>query len=328
MNTNTALLAPNAPLTVAANPAREALALLLADTRSEETRRAYERDLADFFRWRGYDDPTPQAVSALCSLQAGPLALLLNGYKAALRDRALSEATINRRLAALRSLLRMARRLGANCPDPSGLVSSEKVSTYRDTRGPALSDAARLVTAPDRNTLRGKRDYALFLLLCENALRRGELHRCDVADFEPEERRLRILGKGKGTQKEPVTVSDVAAAALSEYLEARGNPPADAPLFTNAARWSDGTERLSGRGLLHIVNAYGEKVLRRPLHPHALRHMAITAYLDASAGDVRGAQRLSRHASLLTLQKYDDNRADLQGKATNLLSALLKGQTE
>jgi integrase/recombinase XerC len=74
------------------------------------------------------------------------------------------------------------------------------------------------------------------------------------------------------------------------------------------------------------VNAYGKKVLGTALHPPALRHMAITAYLDMSDGDVRGAQRLSRHVNLLTLQVYDYNRSDLQGKATAMLSTLF-GET-
>ncbi|NUQ71668.1 MAG: hypothetical protein HUU17_12725 [Chthonomonadales bacterium] len=54
----------------------------------------------------------------------------------------------------------------------------------RDTRGPALPDPARLLQAPVRTTLRGKRDDAQLVLFCENALRRGELHRCKVSDFD------------------------------------------------------------------------------------------------------------------------------------------------
>ncbi len=44
------------------------------------------------------------------------------------------------------------------------------------------------------------------------------------------------------------------------------------------------------------------------LTPHKLRHSAITAALDATGGDVRRVQRLSRHARLETVMVYDDNR--------------------
>jgi integrase/recombinase XerC len=167
---------------------------------------------------------------------------------------------------------------------------------------------------------------AVLRLFCENALRRGEVVQCNVRDFSAQRRRLSVLGKGLGTQKVPVTPSDSVVVALIDYLSARGEPGPNAPLFTNLARFSDGEQRLTGRGMLHIVNAYGQKVLGTALHPHALRHMAITAYLGMSDGDVRGAQRLSRHVNLLTLQVYDYNRSDLQGKATAMLSTLF-GET-
>ena len=56
--------------------------------------------------------------------------------------------------------------------------------------------------------------------------------------------------------------------------------------------------------------------------PHRWRHTSITAYLLATGGDVRGAQKLSRHSKLETLMIYDDAREDLQGRATRLLSEL------
>lgn len=319
--------APQALLAPGAGATDQILALLLADHRSPQTKLAYQSDLRQFFAWQGDTDMTPAAVAAFCQLPGPELALLLNGYKAHLRARGRSEATVNRHLSSLRALLRMARRLGASCPDPAGLVTSEKVHAYRDTRGPALQAAAQVLAAVDRGTLKGKRDWALLLLLCENALRRGEITAANVADFEAGERRLSILGKGRGTQKEPVTLSEAATSALEHYLAARVQAAAselepEAPLFVNASAHARGG-RLTGKGVALVVKSYGHRVLGRHLHPHALRHMAITALLDATGGDVRSAQRLSRHSNLSTLQRYDDNREDLQGKATNLLSALL-----
>ena len=316
-----AALIPSAEATHA-DPSAEALRLLLADTRSPDTRRAYESDLRDFFLFHTGRPVTPEALALFCALPTGPLALALNSYKAHLQGRGLAEATTNRRLSAVRSLLRMARRLGAPGGDPTSLVTSAKTRADRDTRGPALSDARALLAAPDTRTLPGLRDRAL-LLLCENALRRGEVHHCNAGDFQPHERRLFILGKGRGSEQEPVTLSPATVAALSAYLAARPPLGPDAPLFCHLVRFGNGTQRLSGRGVAYIVNGYGRRVLGRDLHPHALRHMAITACLDATRGDVRTAQRLSRHADLRTLQRYDDNREDLQGHATTLLSALL-----
>lgn len=332
MNTLTADIvhAPNAlqaaPMLSVGTAHNEALRLLLADTRSESTKRAYLGDLKQFFGAAGITDGgevNGAAVASLCGLSTGTLALLLNEYKAGLIGAGLSEATINRRLSAVRSLLRMCRRLGADCPDPAGLVSSEKQQSYRDTRGPQVSDVIRLLNAPNRSTLIGKRDYALLVLLAENALRRAEVCSLSVADFDSRERRLFIVGKGKGTQRQPITLSMTACAALLDYLAARRDPAADMPLFVNAARRETADNgRLTPDGLYHVLQGYGQAVLGHELSPHKIRHSAITALLDTTEGNVRIAQRLSRHADVRTLQRYDDNREDLQGKATDLLSAL------
>ncbi len=322
------------------NWGEDALRLLLADSRSEQTKRAYAADLRDFFGGQGRE-ACPSSVEWLCRLPVGALALELNEFKARLIMRGLAESTINRRLAAVRSLLRMARRLGAPCADPAGLVSSEKVSSYRDTRGPAVGDVIRLLAAPDRRTLSGLRDYALLVLLAENALRRAEVCGLSIGDFDAAEKRLRILGKGRGTQREWITLSPVAVQAICAYLDARAgdgkyltsNNPATArgmPLLVGMSRRHRGQSvRLSPNGLYKILQGYGKRVLGRPLHPHGLRHAAITATLDATGGDLRTAQRLSRHSDVRTLIKYDDNREDLQGRATGLLSAIYqKGNAE
>ena len=302
--------------------AQMALQALIQDRRSAATQRAYAGDLKDFFGWRG-QEVCAASVCDLCSLDAGMLTQALLAYKAELVRRNLAEATCNRRLSAVRSLLRMARRLGAGNPDPAGLVVSEKVKEYRDTRGVSTLDVGKLLDTPDRATLKGKRDYALLVLLWENALRRAEVCGCDVTHFDANAQRLFIKGKGSGTQREPVTLSARAVAAIAEYLNARSEPAPDAPLFCSAAHYIRKESRLQPDGLHHLMSHYGKKVLGRPLRPHAMRHTSITAVLDATKGDVRMAQRLSRHADLRTLQKYDDNREDLQGKATTLLSALV-----
>jgi integrase/recombinase XerC len=59
------------------------------------------------------------------------------------------------------------------------------------------------------------------------------------------------------------------------------------------------------------------------ISPHKVRHSSITTFLDASNGDVRTAQRLSRHSRLDTLMIYDDNRQGLQGKASIVLADLV-----
>jgi integrase/recombinase XerC len=296
------------------------VALLLADKRSPATKRAYRGDLVDFFG----GEPAPGQVEAFLALPAPAVALRLATYKAGLVERGAAEATVNRRLAAIRSLLKFCHRLGLATTDGRGLVDGEKVRAYRDTRGVKLNVLTELVKAPGTATPRGLRDTAILRLLAENALRCAELVNLDVADFDREGRRLLILGKGRGTQKEPITLSQGTADAIAAYLGAAGH--VEGAMFRNVDRRPGCQgDRITTNGVRFIVGDYGRQVGVKGLTPHKLRHSAITAALDATNGNVRAVQRLSRHAKLETLQRYDDNRADLQGGVTELLAELIDG---
>ena len=93
-------------------------------------------------------------------------------YKAKLIDKGLKEATVNRRLAAVKSLVEMGRKLGA-CHYTLGDIKGEKVASYRDTTGVDRPTFERILQQCDLATLAGKRDYALLRLLWGNALRRN-----------------------------------------------------------------------------------------------------------------------------------------------------------
>jgi integrase/recombinase XerC len=59
--------------------------------------------------------------------------------------------------------------------------------------------------------------------------------------------------------------------------------------------------------------------------PHGVRHAAITEFLRVSNGNVRAAQRFSRHANLATLQVYDDNRTNIGAEFVAQLAAAMPG---
>lgn len=315
------LVSANASVT---DPARaDVVALLLADKRSPATRRAYRQAIIHFFGRQ----PTPEDAQEFAALPTPAVALRLASYKARMITDGVSEATINLRLAAVRSLLKLCYRFGYSQTDGAGLVDGEKVRAYRDTRGIGLAEMRALIAAPGTNTIKGLRDTALLRLLLENALRRAEVVALDIGDLQREQQRLLIIGKGRGTQQEPVTLSSAAVEAIASYIEAGGHgADPGAPLFLNVDhRPSTRGGRLTSDGIYSIVRTYGTLIGVPHLTPHKLRHSAITAFLDVSGGDVRRAQRLSRHVQIQTLMLYDDNRQDLQGEATRLLSGLLDG---
>lgn len=302
-------------------PAGDVLRMLLEDKRSENTRRAYRADLVDFFGC----DPDPERVEAFLAKGTADMAYCLNAYKAGLIERGLSESTINRRLSAVKSLIKFARRLGHSEVDPVGLVDNERVRTYRDTTGISTAAMGRILRQPDTSTVKGKRDSAILRLLWENGLRRAELVRLDVSDFHLEARELWIIGKGRGTQRERIELSRRLSDTILAYLAAdRRLEAREGPLFCSCDRRAGRGDRLTSDGLYFLVNDYARRAgISKKISPHRIRHSAITAALDATRGDVRTVQRFSRHSKLDTLLIYDDNRRNVQADVTALLSELV-----
>ena len=339
----------------------DVLAQLLAQKRSPNTRRAYQKDIKDFFQLLANSQPTPDLVLEFLHLTETQAVQLVLSYKAKLIEKGLKEATVNRRLAAIKSLTAMGRKIGV-CSYTLEEVKGEKIKAYRDTTGVDKETFTKVLAIPDelkdvvycqRSQLKAARDYALLRLLWGNALRRGEISATNISDFDPEANTLSILGKGRGTQKEIISLSSKTAIAISEWLIARGtahsNDPlratqapetvvssvgckiqrrdllnsGDAPLFIAIDNANYGG-RLGGDGIYTIVDRLCKKAgISKKMSPHRIRHSSITAALDATDGNVRKVQKLSRHASIDTLITYDDNRQNYQEEITQILDDLV-----
>jgi integrase/recombinase XerC len=61
----------------------------------------------------------------------------------------------------------------------------------------------------------------------------------------------------------------------------------------------------------------------KKMSPHRIRHSAITAALDATDGNIRKVQKLSRHQDINTVMTYDDNRNNHQDEMSQLLDDLV-----
>ncbi|KAB8317127.1 tyrosine-type recombinase/integrase [Tolypothrix campylonemoides VB511288] len=301
----------------------DVLEQLLADKRNPNTRRAYEKDIKDFFLKMTDVLPNRDSVLEFLHLEREQAVMVVLKYKALLIQSGVREATVNRRLAAIKSLAKMGRKLGV-CNYSLEDVESERVKAYRDTRGVDSKTIALVIGQFDRETKLGKRNYAIFLVLWGLALRRNEVCQLNVSDFDFYGRKLRILGKGQGTNEEYIDMSKDVANAIAIWLMARGDYNPDLPIFTALDFYNSG-HRLSGDAIHKIVaRAFKAAGVKKPMSPHRVRHSAITAALDATDGNIRKVQKLSRHADPRTLMIYDDNRNKDQWEMSDLLTGMLK----
>jgi integrase/recombinase XerC len=283
---------------------------------SPATRKSYAASLKDFFRRRFDRSVSPEAIEQFlsCSEHDGISHAL--AYRGQLLEAGLSAATVNARLAGLKSFVTHAAKRKL-CTFRLDDIKSVKAQSYKDTRGISIELFQQLIDGIDRSTSIGKRDYAMLRLLWDNALRRAEICGLDRVDFDAGEARIYLKGKGR-IDKEPIDLAPETVDAISDWLSSTGESRSSA-LFVSSR-----DTRISADRLYEIVVGLGAAAgIDRVVSPHKIRHSSITALLDLNGGDVRSAQAHSRHKNLATLILYDDGRQQLQGKAAKTLAGAI-----
>jgi integrase/recombinase XerC len=285
--------------------------------RSPRTAEAYAQDLEDFRRFVGADTGTA-AAEALLSRGAGPANALALAYRTHLLDRNLAPNTVNRRLAAIRSLVSLAQLVGR--VEWTLRVRNVRVELRRGTKGPNEAGIrALLAELGGRRGPKAARDLALFRLLLDLGLRRFEVARLDLAHLDLEGGRVSVLRKGK-RERIWLEVPPKTAAALAAWLKVRGRAPG--PLFTAFRR--EGAPRLTEDGLYRMVRELGTAAGVLGLRTHKIRHSAVTCArrLAHEAGiQLEEVLDFSGHADVKTLQIYLDREKSRQGEIAGLVAA-------
>lgn len=303
--------------------------------RNANTLQAYAADYEHFGGFCAV--PPARAVEELFAGSHGEANARLHEYQASMVDAGLSPATINRRIAAIKSLATIARTYGLSdwTPEIRGLKSQ----SYRDTAGPGLDGSRALLKAAKDQAVgydlvrdagavqfaKAARDVAIVRMLFDMGLRRGELASLDLEHLDLDARKVSIMGKGK-RERIPVTIPIETTKALRDWLDSRATVclSFDKHVFCGLSGPKFG-KRLSGHGVWDVITDLGRKVGIK-VAPHGLRHASITAVLDATNGDARTAQRFARHSNIATTIRYDDNREDLGGRASERVASILSGE--
>jgi integrase/recombinase XerC len=212
---------------------------------------------------------------------------------------ALSDRSISRALAAIRSFYRYLERRHALANPRLKLVRGPKLK--RPLPRPVSEAAVDLLIADAQASASapwiGARDRALITLLYAAGLRISEALALTGADH-PLPEMLRVTGKG-GKQR-LVPMLEAARVALAHYAASCPYAlTADMALF-RAARGGAMSPRMAQTLMARLRGRLG---LPQSATPHALRH-AFATHLLANGGDLRAIQDLLGHESLSTTQTY------------------------
>jgi site-specific recombinase XerD len=254
---------------------------LASPSLSDGTRRAYRTDLNELARWlerRGVRRLEDVDTRTLTEYVAA-----LGADRPGRVPRRLAPATVARKLAAARTLLRAS--LG---PDrvPEAALAPRRPRRLPDA--PRLAEVDAVLAALDGDGPLQLRNRALVELVYSAGLRSAEAVGLDLGDVDFEQELVRV--RGKRAKERVVPLGEEAAHRLALYLR-EGRP--------HLARGAEDAFFLSARG-----RRLDTSTLRRILpHPHRLRHAFATHLLEGGA-DLRTIQELLGHSSLSTTQVY------------------------
>ena len=226
----------------------------------------------------------------------------------------LSPNTINRRLATIRGLLRVAREL--SIIDWMVEIKNLKAIKVRNTSGPGVERIQSAISEPVN--AQSARDNAIIILMSTLGLRVAEVSALDLADFSGN--KISVRRKGH-LQTVSMSVPVQSAQAIQSWLSFRGYEVG--PLFTSFDRAGKGDGRLTTRSIGRITQA------KVGCNPHGLRHTAITTAIELANDngvEFTECRQFSGHSQIDTLLVYRDQTRNVQGVLANAVASRIMGR--
>ena len=257
--------------------------------RSLLTIRNYKRYLSDFFDFAKIENPKDIGDDLVRKFR-----LYLNRKKDK-NGKELKRKTQNYYLIALRGFLKfLAKKNVAS-------YSAEKIelakTESREIEIISDDELERLLSAPEKDSLKSLRDKAILETLFSTGLRVSEL--CGLNRENIDFKRGEFSVRGKGDKIRLVFLSETAKEAIKKYLDKRTD--IEEALFANLNK---NPSRLVSRSIERIIKFYAAKAgISKKLTPHGLRHIFATDLLRGGA-DLRSVQTMLGHSSISTTQIY------------------------
>ncbi|MHB8574086.1 MAG: site-specific tyrosine recombinase XerD [Dehalococcoidia bacterium] len=265
---------------------------------SQNTIAAYRNDIGQFTTFCGGSRQTAKKVSwGLVDRTR------IQEYLRSLQAKDYADATIARKVAAIKSFFGFMHAEGMVTADPTESLSSPRVGKSLP-KPISPEEIDELLEQPlRRSTPEAKRDKAMLELLYATGMRVSELVALNITDIILSEGSAYVRCLGKGAKERTVPIHEHAAESLLCYLrESRRKlvrVPGEKALFVNRRG-----ERLTRQGFWLILKGYAQSAhIKSGVTPHTLRHSFATHMLRGGA-PLRHVQELLGHANISTTQVY------------------------
>ncbi len=228
--------------------------------------------------------------------------------------------TVNKMLSGLRGVLKQTWRLGyidADTYHRAAAVENLRCSHVLAGRALSVEEIGRLFAACTADaTPKGLRDAAILSVFYGCGLRRGEVSRLNVEDFDAEDGSLLIQGKGR--KQRMVYLTENGLDHLEAWLRCRGDAPG-ALFCPIRQKGVIHLSRMRGESISYVLRCRQEEAGIGAFSAHDLRRSTITHLLDAGV-DVFTVQQLAGHAEATTTARYDRRSEHAKRRAVQSLS--------
>lgn len=224
----------------------------------------------------------------------------LDQFGAQLLDSGVSQKSVGRVLAGVRSFYRFLLLEKEIEQDPTELMASPQRGLYLPTVL-TLEEIDRIEAAVDTKHDEGVRDRAIIETLYSCGLRVSELCGLRFSDLFLEDGYIHVRGKGQKDRLVPIAQTTVEVLRL--WFAKRQDfkvLPAEADYVFVTARG----RHMSRITVFHNIKRYAEIAgIQKDISPHTFRHSFATHLVERGA-NLRGVQAMLGHESIATTEIY------------------------
>jgi integrase/recombinase XerC len=291
---------------------------------------------AMFYRWESFIEGSPQTVQTYSRAVRQFLRYLqereisqptkddVKAFREELRATGHKPTTVQNYIMAVKQFFKWTAEAGLY-PNIAEHVKGAKLDTEHKKDALTPRQIQAILAGIDRETLQGKRDFAIVALMTTAGLRAIEVVRANIEDMRTvaDFTALYLQGKGHEEKSQYVKLAPQVEDAIRDYLQARGRAGESDPLFVPAGNKNAGG-RLTTRSVSRIVKdhmrAAGLDSSR--LTAHSLRHTCATLNL-LNGGSVEETQQLLRHRNINTTLIYSHALERAQNNSETRIAAAI-----